>query len=69
MTKGGRERLRAELAGKVMASLVLENLRNGPFEGYRPIASLAESSVVAADALLAELERTAEDPIKAVGTE
>ncbi len=69
MTKGDRERLRAELAGKAMASMLGERQRIGREFGFEPLSEIALGAVMAADALLAELERTAEDPIKAGGTE
>lgn len=67
MTKGDRERLRAELAGKAMQALLCN--RDWVTPGRDNSSILALSSVEAADALLAELDRTAEDPIKAGGTE
>lgn len=74
MTRGDRERLRAELAGKAMAAIISKS----PFKvvmipaderGEVEIHSAtAIGSVLYADALLTELERT-EEPIKAGGTE
>lgn len=80
MTKGDRERLRVELAGKAMqgilsgvmcstemCNITIEALRRaGMKDEYTFISN---RSVQFADALLAELDRTAEDLIKAGGTE
>lgn len=71
VTKGDRERLRAELAGKAMHGILSADtwinvieISQGSIED-----NVARGAMKYADALLAELERTAEDPIKAGGTE
>lgn len=75
MTKGDRERLRAELAGKAMQAIISNKemlmavTQVAKTENMSVSLSVARSSVLQADALLAELDRTAEDPIKAGGTE
>ncbi len=72
MTRGDRERLRAELAGKAMQGILSNPSRCVPeFEGAHGKFQelVAQVSLEFADALLAELDRTAEDPIKAGGTE
>lgn len=73
MTRGDRERLRAELAGKAMHAIISTHLevalttaKNLGIAGEQVAAQI---SIGYADALLAELDRTAEDPIKAGGTE
>ncbi len=77
MTKGDRERLRAELAGKIMQAYVSRSVRTD-FSHLKDRAdystltfeqAAAIDAVSAADTLLAELDRTVEDPIKAGGTE
>ncbi len=75
MTKGDRERLRAKLAGKAMQALLSDSQtmanisRDSRDKGVSPVSYLTIASVEYADLLLAELDRTAEDPIKAGGTE
>ncbi len=77
MTKGDRERLRAELAGKIMQAYVSRSVRTDfshlkDRPDYSTLTfeqAAAIDAVSAADTLLAELDRTAEDPIKAGGTE
>ncbi len=78
MTRGERERLRAELAGKCAAAMVGTIRNDSDYARLVYIANevdlkvsgwIARDAVKQADALLAELERTAEDPIKAGGTE
>ena len=75
MTRGDRERLRAELAGKAMQGMLANPNVIGKCDriGWVLIncemGDIASLSTSWADALLAELDRTAEDPIKAGGTE
>ncbi len=77
VTRGDRERLRAELAGKAMAAFISRSVRTDfshlksrpDYESLTFAQACAIDGALAADALLAELERTAEDPIKAGGTE
>lgn len=72
MTKGDRERLRAELAGRAMQALLPSKGEIAALASkleLGPVEYLAIASVRHADALLAELDRTADEPIKAGGTE
>ena len=75
MTKGDRERLRAELAGKAMAALLSRNetmpiiSKDAKEQMIPPARYLCYAAIEYADILLAELDRNAEDPIKAGGTE
>mgnify|MGYP001005807908 FL=1 len=53
MTKGDRDKLRAELAGKAMAALLIHD-DNSVVSGWS-LVRMARHSVDAADALMAEL--------------
>lgn len=66
-----REKLLAELAGKAMQGILSSDDWKGVVLEYQGTVEevVARSSMKYADALLAELDRTAEDPIKAGGTE
>lgn len=63
MTKGDRDKLRAELAGKAMQGLIsnerwfmnLVNAHIGPSDAGKAEKITAEAAVFAADALMAEL--------------
>lgn len=55
MTKGDRDKLRAELAGKAMAVMLGERERTGREFGFTPLSEIAMGAVMAADALMAEL--------------
>lgn len=80
MTKGDRERLRAKLAGRamqgalsgimgneqVMMAVLVAATSNG-FENE--LGFICHRAREYADTLLAELDRTADEPIKAGGTE
>lgn len=55
MTKGDKIKLRAELAGKAMAAMIVEREKIGREFGYQPLPEIALGAVMAADALMAEL--------------
>lgn len=75
MTRSDRERLRAELAGKAMHALLSRTetmaliSKSARADGVPPVRYLCNAAIEYADILLMELDRTAEDPIKAGGTE
>ncbi len=75
MTRGDRERLRAELAGKAMQGMLSDHMTIAGIEeiakqhGMKSGHVLVQACREYADLMLVELERTAEDPIKAGGTE